>query len=160
MQCFSLHYKEHAADRLRHVLLPCSGVIGGRNDYRLQVFGGHDLNGDGNLDLTLKFKTQDVVELLDLWSQVGQTIPLSLTGSLSEDAGAMQFVASDWVWVLAPGHGKLNGLVGVGDLGVLGAYYGSGADRAANPEPATLVLLGAAVPLVLRRQPKSRPHRD
>ncbi len=42
----------------------------------------NDLTGDGYKDLTLKFKTQELVEMLDL-DQVGGKIPLTLTGMLT-----------------------------------------------------------------------------
>jgi hypothetical protein len=41
----------------------------------------HELKGDGYMDLTLKFKTQELVEMLDL-DMVGGKIPLTLTGML------------------------------------------------------------------------------
>jgi hypothetical protein len=41
----------------------------------------HDLNGDGYLDLTLKFKTQELVDILKLKDVAGETIPLTLTGN-------------------------------------------------------------------------------
>jgi hypothetical protein len=60
----------------------------------------HDLNGDGYVDLTLKFKTQEVKDLLELDDQVGNTIPLIVTGNLMEDAGGTSIEGSDCVWVL------------------------------------------------------------
>jgi hypothetical protein len=57
----------------------------------------HDLNGDGYLDLTLKFKTQEVVTTLGLGDLCGETIPLTVTGNL-EDGTAI--AAQDCVWLL------------------------------------------------------------
>ncbi len=46
----------------------------------------HDLDGDGYLDLTLKFSTQDLVQMLGLDQQQRDTIlPLILTGNLNEE---------------------------------------------------------------------------
>ena len=50
-----------------------------------------------------------------------------------------------------------DGYVDVGDLGLLGANYGSGAGGAAIPEPAGLLLFGAAVPMLLKRKSGRRP---
>jgi hypothetical protein len=41
----------------------------------------HELTGDGYMDLTLKFKTQELVEMLDL-NDIAGTIRLTLTGNL------------------------------------------------------------------------------
>jgi hypothetical protein len=60
----------------------------------------HDLNGDGWMDLTLKFKTQEVKETLGLGDEVSETLPLLLTGNLLEDEGGTPFEGSDCVWVL------------------------------------------------------------
>jgi hypothetical protein len=48
-----------------------------------------DLNGDGYMDLSLKFKAQDVVGTLKLEGNVGTTTPLTVTGHLS-GCGAIQ----------------------------------------------------------------------
>jgi len=60
----------------------------------------HDLNGDGYLDLTMKFKTQALVEKLNLSEFVGQTIPLNLSGNLDEDDGGTPITGEDCVLVL------------------------------------------------------------
>ena len=41
-----------------------------------------DLNGDGYMDLTIKFKAQEVVNTLELDENAGETIPLTLKGNL------------------------------------------------------------------------------
>ncbi len=57
----------------------------------------HDLNGDGYLDLTLKFDTQELVEILELEVMAGDTIPLILTGNLNDEAACAAFKGSDCV---------------------------------------------------------------
>ena len=63
----------------------------------------HDLDGDGILDLTLKFSTQDLVEKLDLCPLDGQTIPLTITGNLKEENGGTPIEGEDCIWVLKQG---------------------------------------------------------
>ena len=60
----------------------------------------HDYNDDGYLDLTLKFKTQELAYTLDLSSYGGGTIPLTLTGKLMEDYGGTPFSGQDCVRIL------------------------------------------------------------
>lgn len=60
----------------------------------------HDLDGDGYLDLTLKFDTQETVDELELGSVLGQMIQLTLTGNLTEDYGGMPIRGADCIWVL------------------------------------------------------------
>jgi hypothetical protein len=57
----------------------------------------HDLNGDGFIDLTLKFETQDLVALLELGTLSGETIPLIITGNLKEEDGGIPFKGQDCV---------------------------------------------------------------
>ena len=61
---------------------------------------GHALAGDGYLDLTLKFATQDLVVTLDLYDFEGETIPLILTGNLKEEFGGTPIQGQDWIWIL------------------------------------------------------------
>jgi hypothetical protein len=63
----------------------------------------HDLNGDGWMDLALKFKTQEVKRTLELGDEVGNTIPLLVTGKLKENAGGTPIEGLDCVWVLRKG---------------------------------------------------------
>ena len=63
----------------------------------------HDLDGDGILDLTLKFDTQDLVEKLDLCPLDGQTIPLIITGNLKVEEGGTPIEGEDCILVLKPG---------------------------------------------------------
>ncbi len=74
-------------------------------------FGGelcecHDLNGDDYLDLTLKFDTQELAMDLSLEAEVGNTIPLILTGNLKEEECGAPIRGSDCVRVLETGKKK------------------------------------------------------
>jgi hypothetical protein len=60
----------------------------------------HTLGADGYLDLTLKFSTAELVEKLQLDAVAGETIPLTLTGNLSEESGGTPIRGEDCVWVL------------------------------------------------------------
>ncbi len=60
----------------------------------------HDLNGDGYLDLTLKFETQELIEQLELNEVAGETISLSLSGNLKEEEGGNPIEGEDCIWVL------------------------------------------------------------
>jgi hypothetical protein len=68
--------------------------------------GGHDLNGDGYLDLVVHFSTQDVVNMLNLGDYAGSTIPLVIDGLLNDDAGGTAIQGYDYVRVQAPGKNK------------------------------------------------------
>ncbi|MBW2570647.1 MAG: PQQ-like beta-propeller repeat protein [Deltaproteobacteria bacterium] len=59
----------------------------------------HDLNGDGYMDLTLKFVTQEVVSCLALEELAGKTIPLTLTGNLKEENSGTPIIGEDCVWI-------------------------------------------------------------
>jgi hypothetical protein len=63
----------------------------------------HDLNGDGYMDLTLKFDTQAVVTTLGLNDYAGGTIPLTITGKLKEEAGCWPIEGYDCLSVLKTG---------------------------------------------------------
>ena len=69
---------------------------------------GHDLNGDGFMDLTLKFRTQELVSVLGLDLLPGETVPLALSGALMDGT---PLTGSDCVWVLTPGDGNRDGQV-------------------------------------------------
>jgi hypothetical protein len=62
--------------------------------------GCHDLNGDGILDLSLKFKNKEVVNTLDLADVAGEVIPLIITGNLKEEDGGTPIIGEDCVWIL------------------------------------------------------------
>ena len=62
-----------------------------------------DLNGDGYVDLTLKFDTQEVKDTLSLETEVGNTILLLVTGNLKEEADGTPIEGSDCIWVLQTG---------------------------------------------------------
>ena len=57
----------------------------------------HELGGDGYTDMTLKFKTQDLVNAFGLADFSGETIPLTITGNLKEEHGGTAFTGSDCV---------------------------------------------------------------
>ncbi len=57
----------------------------------------HDLNGDGYLDLTIKFDTQELVSALNLDEVAGDTIPLIVAGLLKEEEGGTPFKGQDCV---------------------------------------------------------------
>jgi hypothetical protein len=66
----------------------------------------HDLDGDGYLDLTLKFKTQDLVVELKLDEVAGDEIPLTLTGNLRESEDGTPIKGADCIWVLDVPKGR------------------------------------------------------
>lgn len=57
----------------------------------------HDLNGDGYLDLALKFDTQELVETLGLDEEAGNTITIWLTGNLVQELGGTPIRGRDCV---------------------------------------------------------------
>jgi hypothetical protein len=59
----------------------------------------HDLNGDGIMDLTLKFDTQELVTTLKLDEVTGETILLILTGNLKEEYGETPIKGEDCIWI-------------------------------------------------------------
>jgi hypothetical protein len=63
----------------------------------------HELNGDGYMDLTLKFDSEELVDALGLEDFAGETIPLTITGNLWEEEGETQIKGQDCVWVLDKG---------------------------------------------------------
>lgn len=60
----------------------------------------HDLNGDGYLDLTLKFDTQALVSTLNLSAVSGQTVTLTLIGKLKKENGGTRIKGQDCIRVL------------------------------------------------------------
>lgn len=60
----------------------------------------HDLDGDGYMDLTLKFEAQEVVNTLTLEDYAGETIPLTINGNLMEEFSGTQFEGQDCMWIL------------------------------------------------------------
>lgn len=71
-----------------------------------ELCGCHDLNGDGWVDLTLKVKTQELVQKLALADVAGETIPLMITGYLMEEYNRTPIEGQDCVWILEKGKGK------------------------------------------------------
>ena len=68
--------------------------------YMGEECGCHDLNGDGYLDLTLKFKIQEVKNWLDLEDEMANTIPLIITGNLKEEFDSLPIEGQDCVWII------------------------------------------------------------
>lgn len=63
----------------------------------------HELEGDGYADLKLKFRTQQLVEVLKLREVAGQSVQLTLTGTLKEEFGGTPIEGQDYVKVLKTG---------------------------------------------------------
>ena len=66
----------------------------------------HEFEGDGYLDLTLKFDTSELVQTLNLNKVAGETISLLLTGKLKEEYGGSPIEGQDCVRVLRQGKKK------------------------------------------------------
>jgi hypothetical protein len=62
--------------------------------------GCHDLNGDGYMDLTLKFDKGEVITTLELDTVAEGTIPLIITGNLVEEEGGTPITGQDCVWIV------------------------------------------------------------
>ena len=73
----------------------------------------HDLNGDGYLDLTIKFNVPALVDTLNLNKVIREIIPLTISGNLKEENGGTEIKGKDCVWVL--GHKQIAGKV-TGDV--------------------------------------------
>jgi hypothetical protein len=59
----------------------------------------HELNGDGYMDLTLKFKVSEVIDKLKLYEiEDRETIPLTLTG-LTKNCG-VPIRGEDCIWII------------------------------------------------------------
>jgi hypothetical protein len=65
----------------------------------------HDYNGDGYIDMILKFKIQELVEILMLHDVAGLTIPLNLTGNLKAGEASTSISGKDCIRV----QGKCKG---------------------------------------------------
>ena len=70
--------------------------------YLGEDYGGHDLDGDGYLDLTLKFKAQEVIETLglDAFSD-GDVVTIVLTGNLKEEYDGTAIIGQDYIIILS-----------------------------------------------------------
>jgi hypothetical protein len=69
--------------------------------------GGHELTGDGYVDLVLHFSTPEVVTTLGLAALGGEEgVPLIITGNLTEDDGGTAIQGEDYVKVLNPPQKK------------------------------------------------------
>ncbi|MFX1281408.1 MAG: NosD domain-containing protein [Promethearchaeota archaeon] len=65
--------------------------------YTSEEGGGHDLEGDGFIDLVLKFDTQEIVDTFILTYYIGETIPLIIKGNLKEEYGGAPLKGQDFV---------------------------------------------------------------
>jgi hypothetical protein len=68
--------------------------------YEGELCGCHDLNGDGYMDMTLKFDTQEMEAALQLSNFASTYIPLTISGNLLEEFGARYFDGSDCMKIL------------------------------------------------------------
>ena len=59
-----------------------------------------DSLGDGAMDLILKFKTQEIVQSLNLWDVAGERVTLTLSANLREEFGGTSLSGQDDVKVL------------------------------------------------------------
>ncbi|NIM99337.1 MAG: hypothetical protein GTO24_15060 [candidate division Zixibacteria bacterium] len=69
----------------------------------------HDLNGDGYMDLTLKFDVPELVGTLALNQLAGETILLQLTGILTDEYGGAPIVGEDPIRLLNRGKNVSSG---------------------------------------------------
>ena len=67
--------------------------------YEGELCGCHDLNGDGFMDMILKFKRKQLARILDLYEVAGQTIPLTITGNLKAEHGGTPIEGQDCIKV-------------------------------------------------------------
>jgi hypothetical protein len=65
--------------------------------YTTDYGGGHALEGDGILDLVFHFDTPEVATVLTLTGNVGETLPLILTGKLLEEYDGALILGQDYV---------------------------------------------------------------
>lgn len=61
--------------------------------------GGHSAKGDGYLDLTLKFQCYQVIHVLKLFNYPGETLRLTLTGTLKKTMGSNPVSGHDYVQI-------------------------------------------------------------
>lgn len=61
--------------------------------------GCHDLSGDGYADLALKFNLAELVVALNLRAEMGNVVPLLITGNLTAGAGGRPVEGMDYVSV-------------------------------------------------------------
>jgi hypothetical protein len=82
----------------------------------------HELVGDGILDLSLKFMTQEVVQALELNDLPGgEPVQLEVSGTLLDGT---EFTARDCIWIVPPGDIDGNLEVNVRDVLVLLGSWG------------------------------------
>lgn len=61
-----------------------------------EPFDGHELAGDGYMDLVLHFATQEVVYTFRLFRHGGQTKPIYINGNLKEEYGGKEIQGRDY----------------------------------------------------------------
>jgi hypothetical protein len=59
--------------------------------------GGHKAKGDGCLDLVLKFRCDQVIQVLKLFKHPGETLRLTLTGTLKKTLDCSPVIGHDYV---------------------------------------------------------------
>jgi hypothetical protein len=65
--------------------------------YATDCGGGHALEGDGIIDLVFHFDTREVATVLTLTGNVGETLPLIVTGKLLEEYDGALILGQDYV---------------------------------------------------------------
>lgn len=71
---------------------------------------GHAIDGDGYLDLVLRFVTQEVVNTLELCQyDNGEVVPLTIIGNLAEEYGGTLITGEDYVKIIESHRGGRSG---------------------------------------------------
>ena len=68
--------------------------------YTADMEGGHELDGDGYVDLVLLFNTQEVAWTLTITRHLGETLPLIVRGNLYEEYDGSPIQGEDYVRIL------------------------------------------------------------
>jgi hypothetical protein len=98
--------------------------------------GGHDLDGDGHVDLVFHFDTRTVVAQLRLSDHVGETVPLFLKGKLRSECGGKAIWGRDYVWVIdLPGDVNSDASVNILDGVIISRAWSSTSNPGENWDP-------------------------
>lgn len=97
--------------------------------------GGHDLTGDGYLDLVFHFDRQEVVIGLELADHEGETcVKLFIRGECTPCGNLIE--GSDYVWVIdLPGDVNSDAVVNLFDAVILGLAWNSTPNPSPNWDP-------------------------
>ncbi len=88
--------------------------------------GGHDLGGDGYMDLVFHFETRTVVTTLNLYEHTGETVFLFIKGNLKPEFGGKAIMGGDYVWVIdLPGDVNSDASVNILDAVIISLAWGS-----------------------------------